>query len=141
MAMKKQIRAGLLLAGLLAPSAVLAQALLPYQQTGSANAAQCANNQCIISFAAVPAGKRLVLASLSAQLGPVSGPVVLEGNGATYFVPKHDMAIGYIASPMTFYYGPGQKPTARLFVPAGSAGAVQSTSIIVTLVGILVPAQ
>ena len=116
--------------------AAAAQALLPYQNMGAINVANCTGNQCIITFPVVPAGKRLVLTSVSAQLGPLSGPISLEGGTVSYFVPKTHPDIGYISAPVTLYYGPGSKPTARVFAPPGTP----NTSIIVTLVGHLIPA-
>jgi hypothetical protein len=126
---------GLGLAGLLACPAN-AQTVQPYQHSGFRNT-PCPNNQCIIEFPAVPMGKRLVLTSVSAQLGTTVNSFVLEGSGVTYFVPKLDPAIGNVAQPITLYYEPGTTPTARMF----SANTPTGTSLIVTVVGHLVPAQ
>src|SRR3954447_27085881 len=57
----------------------------------------CPGGQCILSFPTVPAGKQLVITNVSAQLGPASNELVLEGNGVSFFVPKSDMNIGYLA--------------------------------------------
>jgi len=124
--------------GLLAVTAnpAMAQTGTPYQHQGGINTPQCAGNQCIITFPAVPAGKRLVLASVSAQVGISLSGLVLEGSGVTYFVPKANPSNGMIAQPITLFYSAGQQPTARVFAPPGTP----STSIIVTLVGQLVPA-
>ncbi|MEA3062493.1 MAG: hypothetical protein QOJ94_2274 [Sphingomonadales bacterium] len=132
--MDNLIRVGLGLLALTAGPAI-AQTGTPYQHQGAINTPQCTSNQCIITFPAVPAGKRLVLASVSAQVGSLPG-FVLEGSGATYFVPKANPANGMIAQPITLYYSAGQQPTARIFAPPGTP----STSIIVTLVGQLQPA-
>ena len=63
--------------------------------------------------------------------------VVLEGSGVTYLAPRHARAIGDVAQPITLYYGPGATPTARIF----SGNIPPSASLIVTVVGHLVPAQ
>lgn len=107
----------------------------PYQAMASiADSTTCPGGQCILSFPTVPAGKRLVITSVSAQLGPVANQLVLEGNGVSFFVPKSDVNIGYLASQVTVYFDAGTTPTARIFVGA----ATQHTSLIVTLVGDLV---
>ena len=125
---------GLCLAGFVGGPAN-AQALDPYQNMGAINSATCPNAQCIISFPGVPQGKRLVLTSVSAQLGPAANSFVLEGSGVTYFVSKPDPNIGVLAVPITLYYGPGSVPTARIFAP----NTAQNTSLVVTVVGYLVP--
>ena len=112
------------------------QAVQPYQHMGAVNT-PCPNNQCIISFPTVPQGKRLVLTSVSAQLGTTINSFALEGSGVTYFVPKLDPTIGNVAQPITLYYEPGATPTARIFAP----NTQQGTSLIITVVGHLVPAQ
>lgn len=109
----------------------------PYQVTQSiADSSACAP-QCIVSFAAVPAASRLVVTNVSAQLGAGQDPLVIEGNGAAFFVPKAYPAATYLAAPVTVYFEPGSVPSARVFVP----DATQRTSLIVTFVGYLVPAQ
>jgi hypothetical protein len=121
---------------LLGGSPAGSQTLEPYQATASiGDSTTCPSAQCVLSFPAVPGGKRLVLTSVSAQLGPASNQLVLEGGGVTYFVPKAHPDLGYLAAPVTVYYGPGSTPTARIFAPNTS----QPTSLIVTLVGHLVP--
>jgi hypothetical protein len=113
-----------------------AQTLEPYQATASiGDSTTCPSAQCILSFPAVPRGKRLVVESVSAQLGPASNQLVLEGGGVTYFVPKSHPDLGYLAAPVTVYYDAGSTPTARIFAPS----TTQRTSLIVTLVGRLVP--
>ena len=111
-----------------------AQTLEPYQASGFKNT-PCPNNQCIISFPPVPQGKRLVLTSVSAQLGTTIDTIVLEGSGVSYFVPR--LAQRDVAQLITLYYGPGATPTARMF----SANTPASQSLVVTIVGHLVPAQ
>jgi hypothetical protein len=125
---------GLGLTGLLGCPAN-AQAVDPYQAMGAVNT-PCPNSQCIISFPAVPMGKRLVLTSVSAQLGPANS-LLLEGNGVTYFVPKLEPTAINVAQPITLYYAPGATPTARIY----AGGISGSTSMVVTVVGYYVPAQ
>ena len=110
-----------------------AQALEPYQAMASiGNSATCPDRQCILKFPSVPAGKRLVLTSVSAQLGPVANVLVLEGNNnISYFVPVSHPDLGYLAVPVTFYYDAMTTPTARIFAP----NPAQTISLIVTIVG------
>jgi len=111
------------------------QPLDPYQAMESVpDSTTCPGAQCVMHFPAVPAGKRLVITSVSAQLGPASNELVLEGNGVSYFVPKADPNIGYLAVPVRIYFNAGSTPTARVFAPS----TTQHTSLIVTLVGHLV---
>jgi hypothetical protein len=110
----------------------------PYQEMASvSDSTTCPGGQCILSFPTVPAGKRLVITSVSAQLGPVSETVILEGNGVAFFVPKSDMNLSYLASQVTVYFDAGTTPTARMFV----GNSTQHTSLIVTLVGYFVPTK
>jgi hypothetical protein len=118
------------------PVQLRAQTLVPYQKTASINVSNCSGNQCIVSYPTVPAGKRLVLTSVSAQLGTLN-PIVLEGGAATYFVSKTDPSLTYLNAQVSFYYEPGSTPTARMFAPPGTP----NTSLIVTLVGYLTPAN
>ena len=107
----------------------------PYQaEAAVSDSTTCPNGQCILSFPPVPAGKRLVLQSVSAQIGADADQLVLEGGSASYFVPKADPSLSYLASQVTFYYDAGATPTARIFV----GNSTQHTSLIVTLVGHLV---
>ena len=107
----------------------------PYQaEAAIPDSTTCPGGQCILSFPTVPAGKRLVLKSVSAQLGPVANSLVLEGSGVAYFVPKSDPNIADLAAQVTLYYDAGTTPTARIFV----GSSTQHTSLIVTLVGHLV---
>jgi hypothetical protein len=109
----------------------------PYQaMAGIADSTTCPGGQCVIDFPMVPAGKRLVITNVSAQLGPVANQLVLEGNGVSFFVPKSDPNIEYLASEVTVYFNAGETPTARIFAP----DPTQHTSLIVTLVGHLVSA-
>lgn len=124
------------LAMLLHGSPASAQTLEPYQATVSVgDSTTCPSAQCILSFPAVATGKRLVVTSVSAQLGQASNQLVLEGGGVTYFVPKFHPDLGFLAAPVTVYYEAGSTPTARIFAP----DTAQPTSLIVTLVGHLVP--
>jgi hypothetical protein len=108
----------------------------PYQaMAGVSDSTTCPGGQCIVSFPTVPAGKRLVITTVSAQLGPVSDSLVLEGNGVSFFVPKSDRNNGVLASQVTLYFDAGTTPTARIFV----GNSPQHTSLIVTLVGYFVP--
>jgi len=110
----------------------MSQSVEPYQATAVvADSASCAGGQCQFTFPTVPAGKRLLITSVSAQLGPTPGPVVLEGNGVSYFVTKTHPDLGYVTAPVSLYYEPGSTPTARVFAP----DTTQHTSLIITLVG------
>ncbi len=121
----------------LTAGSVAAEVIVPYEKLGAINT-PCANSQCIISFPAVPPGKRLVITAISAQLGPAASSFVMEGGTAPYFVPKNDPAIGTLSQPVTLYYEPGSTPRARVFVPVANS---PNTSLIVTVVGHLDPAQ
>jgi hypothetical protein len=107
----------------------------PYQTQGSVSDSSTCAPQCTISFPAVPAGKRLVITNVSAQLGASIDILVIEGNGAAFFVPKPYPTASYLATPVTVYFEPGSTPTARFFVQ----DATQHTSLIVTYVGYYVP--
>ncbi|WP_027134831.1 hypothetical protein [Geminicoccus roseus] len=112
-----------------------AGALEPYQATASiGDSATCQNRQCILNFPPVPAQRRLVVTSVSAQLGDVADQIVLENNGVTYFVPKSHPDLGYLAAPVTIHFDQGAQPTARIFAP----DPTKHVSLIVTLVGHLV---
>jgi hypothetical protein len=78
-----------------------------------------------------------VITNVSAQLGPAGNQLALEGNGVSFFVPKSDMNIGYLASQVTLYFEGGTTPTARIF----AGNSTQHTSLIVTLVGYFVPTE
>ena len=113
-----------------------AQALDPYQASNAiGDSATCPSAQCTLDFPVVPSGKRLVIASVSAQLGPAADSLVLEGNGVSYFVTKSHPDLGYLTVPVIVYFDAGKTPRARIFAPDTS----QHTSLIVTLVGYLVP--
>jgi hypothetical protein len=60
-------------------------------------------------------------------------PGVLEA----VYVPKPYPGATFLSAPITFYYEAGEIPTARMFVPS----TIHHTSLIVTLVGYLAPAQ
>jgi hypothetical protein len=104
----------------------------PYQATDSvADSATCPGSQCEFTFPAVPAGKRLLITSVSAQLGRVSSSIVLEGNGVPYFVTKSHPDLGNVTAPVSLYFEAGSVPRARVFAP----DTTQHTSLIITLVG------
>jgi hypothetical protein len=107
----------------------------PYQaQAAIGDSTTCPGGQCILTFPAVPARKRLVIQSVSAQLGPDADQLVLEGSGEAFFVPKADTNSSFLASQVTVYYDAGTTPTARIFV----GNSTHHTSLIVTLVGHLI---
>ena len=110
--------------------------LNPYQQTsGIADSSTCAP-QCIISFNAVPSGKRLVITDTSAQLGSLDS-FVIEGNGGGYFIQKGYPTAVNLNTSILVYFEAGSTPTARFFVPDAS----QHTSLIVTFAGYLIPSK
>jgi hypothetical protein len=110
----------------------MSQPVEPYQATDSVgDSTTCPGGQCEFSFPAVPAGKRLVIRSVSAQLGPASNSLVLEGNGVEYFVTKSHPDLGNVTAPVRLYFEAGSIPTARVFAP----NPTQHTSLIITLVG------
>src|SRR4051794_26374006 len=95
----------------------------PYQETVHFNqsAATCTNFVCEATFAAVPAGKRLVVTYLSATYGLSPGgtlaTVELGINGSfnrpSIVLPAERSGFdSYVASgPVTFYVDAGNKPT------------------------------
>lgn len=104
----------------------------PYQATAVvADSATCPGSQCQFTFPTVPAGKRLLIRSVSAQLGLTHDTIVLEGNGVSYFVTKTHPDLSYVTAPVSLYYEAGSTPTARVFAP----DSTQHTSLIITLVG------
>ena len=113
--------------------------LLKYQEGAGITSNTCAP-QCILTFSPVPAGKRLVLTHISAQVADDVQIVVIErpnsGGIDALFVTKPYESSSYISAPVTYYYEPGETPTARMFVTVPG-----NNSLIVTLVGYLVPAQ
>ncbi len=125
-----------MIAATLAAPAAAIETVAAWQHTGALNT-PCAGSQCIITFPVVPAGQRLVVTEVMAQLGPATDTIVLEGGSATGFIPKNNPGTGYVAQPITLYYEAGSAPRARMFVPNATA----TTSLIVTLVGHLVPAH
>jgi hypothetical protein len=109
----------------------------PYQHEVSIGDSSTCAPQCIFSFPAVPQGQRLVITHISAQLGPTVDTVLLEGNGTTLFVPKANKDTSYVGAPVTYYVDSGDVPSARIFQP----NSTEHTSVIVDLVGHLVPVQ
>ena len=103
-----------------------------YQATAAvSDSATCPGNQCEFTFPTVPAGKRLLLTSVSAQLGQTHDTIVLEGNGVSYFVTKTHPDLEYVTASVRLYYKHGSTPTARVFAP----DSTQHVSLIITLVG------
>ncbi len=103
----------------------------PYQATAVVgDSTTCPNSQCQFTFPTIPTGMRLLMTSVSAQLGP-NNTIVLEGNGVTYFVTKTHPDLEYVTAPVSLYYEAGSTPTARVFAP----DTTQHTSLIITLVG------
>ena len=95
--------------------------------------------QCILRFTEVPQGQRLVITHVSAQLSPAISVVILEGATGTLFVAKPYRAASYLNAQTTFYYEAGQTPAARMYVPDTSDETSGHTSLIVTLIGHLIP--
>ena len=94
----------------------MSQSVEPYQATAVVgDSATCAGGQCQFTFPTVPAGKRLLITSVSAQLGQTHDTIVLEGNGVSYFVTKTHPDLGNVTAPVSLYYEPGSTPTARVF--------------------------
>lgn len=107
---------------------------IPYQEErGISDDRSCAP-QCIVYFSPVPAGQRLVITQISAQVAANINIVVMEGTPAALFVTKPFPSSDYINSAVTFNYSAEQTPSARMFIPVANGG-----SLIVTLVGYLVP--
>jgi hypothetical protein len=110
----------------------MSQPVEPYQATASVgDSATCPGGQCEFTFPAVPAGQRLLITSVSAQLGAASSSIVLEGNGVPYFVTKSHPDLDYVTAPVRLYFEAGSVPTGRVFAP----DTTQHTSLIITLVG------
>ncbi len=104
----------------------------PYQATAAvSDSATCPGGQCQFAFPTIPAGKRLLITSVSAQLGQGQDTIVLEGNGVSYFVTKAHPDLDYVTAPVSLYYESGSTPTGRVFAP----DTTQHTSLIITLVG------
>jgi hypothetical protein len=104
----------------------------PYQATAVVgDSATCPGSQCEFTFPTVPVGRRLLVTSVSAQLGRTHDTIVLEGNGVTYFVTKTHPELGNMTAPVSLYFEAGSTPTARVFAP----DTTQHTSLIITLVG------
>ena len=113
--------------------------VMPYQvEQVIADSSTCAP-QCVLRYAEVPQGQRLVITHVSAQLNPAISAVILEGGNGTLFVTKAYRAASHLSAQTTFYYSAGQAPSARMYVPDVSDEAIGRTSLIVTLIGHLVP--
>ena len=110
----------------------MSRSIEPYQATASvADSATCPGNQCQFTFPKVPRGKRLLLTSVSAQLGQTHDTIVLEGSGVSYFVTKTHPDLRNVTAPVRLFYDAGSTPTARVFAPDPN----QHVSLIITLVG------
>jgi hypothetical protein len=130
------LSAAAMLAACFDPAIALAQTQqTPYQVTQAVGDSSTCAPQCVLNFPTVPVGQRLVVTNVSAQTGLDQTGFVIEGNGATAFVPKPYPTAGTLALPVLVYFEPSSNPTARFFVP----NATQHTSLIVTFAGYLVP--
>ena len=110
----------------------MSRSVEPYQATAVVgDSATCPGSQCEFTFPTVPPGKRLLITSVSAQLGRTHDTIVLEGNGVSYFVTKTHPDLGNVTAPVSLYYDGGSTPTARVFAP----DLTQHVSLIITLVG------
>jgi hypothetical protein len=113
----------------------MTQTAEPYQaQAAIADASTSPQGQCEFTFPQVPARKRLLLTSVSAQLGNAADVISLEGGSASYFVTKTDPALGFLTQVISFFYEPGSTPTARVYV---GPNFTEHISLIITLVGVL----
>ena len=111
--------------------------VVPYQHEAAiADSSSCAP-QCHFTFPTIPEGQRLVITHISAQLGPTVDTLLLEGNGTTLFVPKANSSVSDLGAQVTYYVEPGSAPAARVFQP----NSAEHTSLIIDIVGHLVPAQ
>ena len=64
-----------------------------------------------------------------------------EGGNGTLFVTKPYKAARHLSAQTTFYYEAGQTPSARMYVPDTSDDTIGHTSLVVTLIGHLIPLQ
>jgi hypothetical protein len=109
----------------------LPQPQVPYIST-QGTSTPCPSSQCIVTFPAAPAGHRLVITSVTAQLSSAIGDtILLEGNGLEVFVAKSNPSSGTLTATVLDYYEPGVAPTARVY----SGSAPSALSIIVTIAG------
>jgi hypothetical protein len=109
----------------------------PYQQEAFvSDSSTCPSQQCMFTFTPVPLGQLLVITHISAQVG-LADFVLLENGGTTLFVPKANSNSSYLGAQVTYYVNSGDTPNARIFYP----NATDHTSLIVDLVGYLVPNQ
>jgi len=108
----------------------------PYQHQASITDSSTCAPQCRLSFPAVPAGQRLVLTYVSAQLDATSF-ALLEGAPETLFLIKTGTTETNISQPVTFYYEAGETPVMRIF----QTNSTTRATLIGVLVGHLVPVQ
>jgi hypothetical protein len=119
------------------PPAIVIVGVNPYQQQRSvSDSSTCPSQQCRFTFPAVPQGQRLVITHVSAQVGPADA-VLLENGGTILFVPKANSSSSFLGAQVTYYVNSGDTPNARIFYP----NATDHTSLVVDLVGYLVPQQ
>jgi hypothetical protein len=106
-----------------------------YQAEASiVDASTVGGGQCYFNFPQVPAGKRLRLTSVSAQLASGVDSIDLQGAGAAYFVTKAVPSSDLLQSMVSFYFEPESTPIAHVYV---GPNYKEHTSLIVTLVGVL----
>jgi hypothetical protein len=78
----------------------MSQSVEPYHATAAVGcSATCPGSQCEFTFPSVPAGKRLLITSVSAELGKTHDTIVLEGNGVSYFVTRAHLDLGHVTAP------------------------------------------
>jgi hypothetical protein len=103
---------------------------VPYISTQSINT-PCASSQCVLNFPAAPKGSRLVITSVTAQLGAaISDSLLLEGNGFEVAAVKPNPYSSGMTVNLLDYFGSGVAPSARIFAPNAP-----SSTIIVTIAG------
>lgn len=123
--------------------------ITPYQhvQTFSSGTAECdaGTSICLIDFAAVPAGKQLVIEHLTMLVyTPDTVKPAFLALGTTITINSSNVAVlspEFIQSslsgttfwsmdrPLRVYYGPGSTPTVKLVVAGGLATFVSSASL------------
>lgn len=103
---------------------------VPYISTQNINT-PCVSSQCVLYFPAAPKGSRLVITSVTAQLGAaISDSLLLEGNGFQVFAIKSNPNSSGMTVSLLDYFGSGVAPSARIYAPNAP-----SSTIIVTIAG------